>query len=344
MSISTSLGDSLPEETNSASWPVLFPLTDSIVTEDQGLFSDYLPHDMRWANDMTLNYGFPFAWMTQPFESPSRGPHILGQGISDLSMLHNDNLAALQTCEPLTGTTGGPTDRGESRTCESLEATLIPTADVCPSFPMLQEEELHSTSAELFGYVNQIPETAYTALRKFYISKHGFDDMSFPHSRLLHSFVELCFEYFDPHLPFLHPMRVQTEDLSWTLLTAVAAIGSQYSDVRDASKFTIVLQYILSKALPTTNLQTIAKKSETSLVQSVLLRDVGLMFSGSILDQTVLQQEKNVLITLCRGLATLIEFPDTEEYMGDQELDDRWLAWLQKEEVVRNGVPSAGIL
>lgn len=72
-----------------------------------------------------------------------------------------------------------------------------------------------------------------------------------------------------------------------------------------------------------------------SLVQSVLLRDVGLMFSGSISDQTILQQEKSMLITLCRGLTTPTSLRDAGESTVDQDLNHGWLSWLQGEEIVR---------
>jgi hypothetical protein len=137
---------------------------------------------------------------------------------------------------------------GEVRSREGLDVTHTPPADVCPSFPKLQEDELQVAGAELFGYVCKISENAYASLRSFYVSESGYDDMSFPRCSLLHAFVELYFEYFDPHLPFLHPVRVGTDDLAWILLTAVTAIGSQYSDVRDAARFTAVLQHLLRRA------------------------------------------------------------------------------------------------
>jgi hypothetical protein len=116
-------------------------------------------------------------------------------------------------------------------------------------FPMFDEDASQSAGAEVFGHVSRIPAKAYTDVRSFYISERGCDDMSFPHSRLLHAFVELYFEYFDPYLPFLHPIRVERDDLSWILLIAVVAIGSQYSEVREASTFTTVFQHLLEKAI-----------------------------------------------------------------------------------------------
>jgi hypothetical protein len=120
---------------------------------------------------------------------------------------------------------------------------------LCPSFPIFEKDASQSAGAEVFGHVSRIPAKAYTDVRTFYISERGYDDMSFPQSRLLHVFVELYFEYFDPYMPFLHPVRVERDDLSWILLIAVAAIGSQYSEVRDAPAFTTVFHHLLQKAI-----------------------------------------------------------------------------------------------
>jgi hypothetical protein len=55
--------------------------------------------------------------------------------------------------------------------------------------------------------------------------------------RLLHCFVELYFEYFDPQFPFLHPSRLEAEDVPWILLVATAAVGSHYSEVQCAEEY-----------------------------------------------------------------------------------------------------------
>ncbi|XPS77133.1 hypothetical protein M3J09_009167 [Ascochyta lentis] len=338
-SVAASSSDSLSEGASGTSWSSL-PLPDFISTGECDLYEDHLPHDMRCAVAMTPNSGFPFTWTMQSIQGPSQVSYTAGQDITDLSLPDNDDLAALGTIGDVRFSTSGLgsgaiVGNGEPGTCDNLGETHVPPAGICPSFPVLQEEQLQNVGAEVFGYVSKISEIAYTALCSFYVSERGYDDMSFPHSRLLHSFVELYFEYFDPQLPFLHPTRVGADDLPWILLTAVAAIGSQYSEVRDAFRFTTVLQYLLRKATLAEDLHDAARQSQTALVQSVLLRDVGMTFSGSTLDQTVLQQEKTMLITLCRRLSIPSGFSDSGELIIDHDLDGRWLSWLRGEEVVR---------
>lgn len=246
-------GETLASTETSISEPNLLPIPYLNNAEHFNIFTDYLSHDMRCDDEASRNFGAPFMWMTSSIDGPFRSADTSDQVASNLCMLSDGNLATAEITESTDSTVHGLDScanlySGEARASEDLARLHACPQDVCPSFPMLQEDELQRSGAEIFGYVSNIPRNAYAALRSFYVSELGYDDTSFPQSGLLHAFVELYFEYFDPHLPFLHPMRVETDQLSWVLLTAVAAIGSQYSEVRDASKFTVVLQSLLRRA------------------------------------------------------------------------------------------------
>lgn len=248
----TPYSETTVEETHTASWPGDIPTLDHISTED-GMFADYLPYDMRSADQTSHSFSFPFVWMGQPFESQSQPVYGLSQGVSDLCTPNNGSAAALEISPCDRFVDSGPQSHtigcsSEARVREDLNASHTVATDVFLPFPQLHGDELQSAGAQLFGHVSTIPGQAYSKLRSFYVTELGHDDMSFPHSQLLHVFVELYFEYFDSHLPFLHPTRLEAEDLSWILLAAVATIGSQYSEVRDASKFTMVLQHLVRRA------------------------------------------------------------------------------------------------
>lgn len=247
------LGGSLTEGVSNTSWPYSLSIPGSVDIEERDVFADYLLHDMRCADEISRNFGFPFVWTTNSFDNLSWPACTLDQGASNFCVPNDGSLATMKTAGSAGSAGSGPESRttidsGEGRTREDLGVTYNPPADICLSFPTLQEDELQRADAQLFGYVSNISGKAYAALRSFYVSERGYDDMSFPSCRLLHVFVELYFEHFDSHLPFLHPMRLGTDDVSWVLLTAVAAIGSQYYDVRDAAKFTAVLQHLLRRA------------------------------------------------------------------------------------------------
>ena len=253
-SVSISMGEPLSEDVNGSEWPGLLRPPSSNEAEDHGLFVDYQSHDFPYFNEMSYNLNLPFAWMMQTHQSPSQTQHTLEFETLNPPTPNHGNLV-----------TPDPTDNPEFRRSsikshtatearkrssdKAADAPQPHLAHVCPSFPMLEEDASRSASAEVFGHVSRIPEKAYADVRSFYILERGYNDRSFPHSRLLHAFAELYFEYFDPCLPFLHPVRVERDDLSWILLMAVAAIGSQYSEVRDAPMFTTVFHHLLRKAI-----------------------------------------------------------------------------------------------
>lgn len=235
-------------------WSDIPGLPDTVCTNEWfGMLPNHLPHDMLRLDDMTRASAFPFTWMMQPTQD-SHSSYCLSQEMSNVSMPDGRSLISLDTtgsassAEPRLDSHVSPAVRNSRPQDMSPAARNFPT-DVCPSFPVLQEDGLQSANAELFGYVSKVPQGAYAALRDFYVLEHGFDDMSFPHPTLLHTFVELYFEHFDAHLPFIHPNRVERDDLSWILLTAIAATGSQYSEAKEASTFSEVLHNLLRRAI-----------------------------------------------------------------------------------------------
>lgn len=72
-----------------------------------------------------------------------------------------------------------------------------------------------------------------------------------------------------------------------------------------------------------------------SFVQSVLLRDIQLTFSGLIHNKNVIQEENNILTTLCRGITTLTTSIYPDEATCGRDVERAWMAWLLTEEVVR---------
>ena len=255
LSIASASSGLLLGEVNHTSWPDLSALPDTI-SSDYDMFTAYLPHDMRLPDEMTQNFGFPFVWMTEGLGSSSQTQDTLDRSIPNFTMPNDEGLVAPEIigCANADGDGDGAEhhtgiDFRNARLHGDRNSTHVPLADVCPSFPVLLQDELQSASADLFGYVREVPREAYFALRAFYVSVREYDDMSFPDRSMIHSFVELYFEYFDPHLSFLHPTRMEAGDLSWSLLAAVAAIGVQYSEVKHASSFTAVLKYLLRRAV-----------------------------------------------------------------------------------------------
>jgi hypothetical protein len=248
------MGDTLSEGMHGTDWSGLSHISGSGNRLDSELPTNFPSNGINYFNGLSTDFNLPLAWMIPVNETSFQIPCTLESGISDSYISSYGNMVAI---EP-TNNDELPRPEVESHiTVEAHRRVLGKTAGTvdshltrsCPSFPMLEENTLQIVGAEIFGHVSAIPTKAYTDARSFYISERGHDDMLFPHSRMLHAFVELYFEYFDPYLPFLHPVRVERGDICGVLLIAVAAIGSQYSEVKDAPTYTTVLHYLLRKAV-----------------------------------------------------------------------------------------------
>jgi hypothetical protein len=119
----------------------------------------------------------------------------------------------------------------------------------CRPFPEPQVTSTLMAGAEIFGHIHNIPPKAIQGLNDFYNTQRQDTTPSIISGSILHAFVELYFEYFDPQFPFLHPSCMQDLDLPWILLLAVAAVGSHYSEIEDADEYTLALTDLLGRAL-----------------------------------------------------------------------------------------------
>lgn len=119
----------------------------------------------------------------------------------------------------------------------------------CPEFPEVSRDDLLTAQAELFGHLAAIPAGAVEGIQAFYNQQRKCDSSRFVEADVLHAFVELYLEYFDPKFPFLHNSRVKSTNLPWILLVAIAAVGSEYSGISSARDHGSVLQELLCRAI-----------------------------------------------------------------------------------------------
>jgi hypothetical protein len=102
---------------------------------------------------------------------------------------------------------------------------------------------------EDFCHVEKMDSQAYERIYTFFRQQERSLPTEFPSARLLHVFVQLYFEYFDASYPFVHPLFLTEDETSWILLLAVAAIGSQYSAVTNANRYSANLKNLLHLAI-----------------------------------------------------------------------------------------------
>jgi hypothetical protein len=141
----------------------------------------------------------------------------------------------------------------ESPTQSFLRPITIcsPYTKTCKSFPEPQDSSLQMAGAEIYGHTQHISQEAFEGLEAFYRSQCQGNPPGIP-LRILHAFVELYFEYFDPQFPFLHPSSVENSEIPWTLLLAIAAVGSHYSEIKGADQYNAVLCDLLARAVEVT--------------------------------------------------------------------------------------------
>ena len=95
--------------------------------------------------------------------------------------------------------TAPPQTRSDNTSGSYLRPIAIcsPYTKTCKSFPVHQEASLELAGAEIYGHIQHVPQQASEGLEVFYRSQcHGYPPFLPP--PILHAFVELYFESFDP--------------------------------------------------------------------------------------------------------------------------------------------------
>ncbi|ETS76940.1 hypothetical protein PFICI_10814 [Pestalotiopsis fici W106-1] len=218
--------------------------------------------------------------------------------------------------------------------CPFDPLTLSPRKHLpCLEFPPPPPDLVQATQAEMFGHVAMISDYHIEPLHIFYTQQRGCEASPFISTDVLHAFVELYLEYFDPKFPFLHHTKLRGTGLHWVVLVAVAAIGSQYSAIPAAKEYGLVLQDLLSRALRDHAIQN--KGVDTAFVQSLFLRHVLLFFSGSKSFHVMLQWERSMLVDALKNRAHHDDLNQRSHDKTDRERNEDWRAWLLSEEKAR---------
>ncbi|TLD11697.1 hypothetical protein PspLS_11816 [Pyricularia sp. CBS 133598] len=203
----------------------------------------------------------------------------------------------------------------------------------CRLFPQTQDIHMQTAEAETFGHVRDVPIRAYEDLRKFYAAQCQDSTSSFIPVRLIQAFIDLYFEYFDPHFPFLHVSRLEAEDLPWILLLATAAIGSYYSELDDIRDYTSILCDLLTRAVDSEAIAQIKRPSK-ALIQSSFLRHIHLLSCGLYKELVLSNHKRQMLMTMCREMASRRDAERTAQQNPTRNSDD-WESWLEMEEETR---------
>ncbi|KAF0640907.1 hypothetical protein FPSE5266_00668 [Fusarium pseudograminearum] len=221
---------------------------------------------MPW-NPLMDNYSFP--WFTEGLEIPlgfqnlpdlmDTSPIVVENAASPATHLATVSAPAIPPPTTIDNHTDPETYINPKHICSSYTKPCLP-------FPKPQDIGIQMARAELFGHIHDIPQQAIEGLNDFYKTqqREKFTE-AIPHD-IVHAFVELYFEYFDPQFTFLHPSRVEDPGLSWLILLAVAAVGSHYSAVQGAEEYNLALSNLLARAVEQ-SLSNRITQVETATVQ-----------------------------------------------------------------------------
>ena len=140
----------------------------------------------------------------------------------------------------------------------------------CRAFPKVKDVSLEVAATEMYGHVPYLPKAGTQSMQDFYRFQRQSSTAPFVHDRILHAFIDLYFEHFDPQFPFLHPNRLNDDEVPWILLLAVAAVGSHYSEMIDAPRYNLALVDLLGRAVDLTVSHAIlgAETPYTSLIRA----------------------------------------------------------------------------
>ncbi|KAK1689437.1 fungal-specific transcription factor domain-containing protein [Colletotrichum godetiae] len=158
----------------------------------------------------------------------------------------------------------------------------------------------------------------------------AFTDKPFPSQEAINVFIQSHFEHYHPVWPLLHQQTFDPEQVHWILLLAVAATGCGFSKFGTLSD-SFLLQELLRRSI---NLcldldPEPDPSSELYLTQSVLLSQIGLMFSGSMSFAEHAQRNMSLLATLCRRAGFFSEATSHSVDFTPQPAN--WQKWIRVE-------------
>jgi hypothetical protein len=247
------------------------------------------------------------------------------------------------------------TSNDGARTSRSAKPHTTPsdTYDIQNTSPIPLSQEHVDNIGTGFGFLNlpdiypnqlqdlgQIPDalqpSTYVAIHEQFINLCTISNVMFPQfsssmfPSILHFnyFISLYFEYFHPTLPIVHRPSLDL-NTNWHLATAISAIGSQYAPTNRVTKCSISLVEFLRRTIvvETENLDN--SFTNLSLVQTMTLCQLGLVYSGYSKFQSASRNVHGRLINIIY----------TKGYLTQQTNLDPfdWQSWIFQETRKRLG-------
>ncbi|KAF7168905.1 hypothetical protein CNMCM5623_001811 [Aspergillus felis] len=127
-----------------------------------------------------------------------------------------------------------------------------------------------------------------------------FIELRIPPARVLNAWVQLYFEHFHPVFPILHKPTFSPATMNPFLVLTVAAIGAHFSDLEGSQACQRAMHELIRRYTSYTCEQCNRTSRELWITQTILLNQLGLMYSGNRRALELAELVQAVPVTLAR--------------------------------------------
>ncbi|KAE8308636.1 hypothetical protein BDV41DRAFT_581199 [Aspergillus transmontanensis] len=127
-----------------------------------------------------------------------------------------------------------------------------------------------------------------------------FIELRIPPAPVLNAWVQLYFEHFHPMFPVLHKPTFSTSGSNPFLVFTVAAIGAHFSDIKGAQPCLRAMHELIRRYTSYTCEKVNLNSRELWMTQTILLNQLGLMYSGDRRALELAEIFQAVPVTLAR--------------------------------------------
>ncbi|KAF4227758.1 hypothetical protein CNMCM8980_002205 [Aspergillus fumigatiaffinis] len=127
-----------------------------------------------------------------------------------------------------------------------------------------------------------------------------FIELRIPPARVLNAWVQLYFKHFHPVFPILHKPTFSPATMNPFLVLTVAAIGAHFSELEGSQACQKAMHELIRRYTSYTCEQCNRTSRELWITQTILLNQLGLMYSGNRRDLELAELVQAVPVTLAR--------------------------------------------
>ncbi|GFF68890.1 hypothetical protein IFM62136_07426 [Aspergillus lentulus] len=165
-----------------------------------------------------------------------------------------------------------------------------------------------------------------------------FIELRIPPARVLNAWVQLYFEHFHPVFPFLHKPTFSPATMNPFLVLTVAAIGAHFSELEGSQACHKAMHELIRRYTSYTCEQYNRTSRELWITQTILLNQLGLMYSGNRRDLELAELFQAVPVTLARRKRLLSNtLPRAQISALQLPLGQEWQLSIHDEERRRAG-------